>query len=777
MNTKPLALLASAALSFTIPTTIQAEIWKEMDYGRFFSASYDNPEGGNTLSGKGATCDKGIAAKLGNSEGGMLFDTDLCRMAGGWTGGWIRYRGIVFSGDHGPNPSAAENADLFFQSNPKPTWSKGGDLKDPRALPKGPGAATVPFGPLPKDWAKYKGLYLHGDNVVFSYTVGTAHLLELPGLEKSGDLSLITRTLNVVAPGVASSNLLFEREGAKAEVKDGVAIVSPKGGDSDERVVIAAVGAPVGAKFEVKENVVIFHSPAFVKGQNWKLVYAKGKAADEAKLISAANGAAAPQDLLAFTKGGPAHWTQPVETNLKAATETDAAYVVDTVEIPFENPYKSWMRIGGVDFFKDGRIAVSTESGDVWIVSGVNKEFVGKATWKRYATGLFQALGLRIVNDQVYVLGRDQITRLHDTNNDGEADFYENFNNDVQVTPGFHEFTFDLQTDSKGNFYFSKGGPVNPGGRGWGPLSDHNGCIFKVSKDGSKFEIFATGVRAPNGISVGPGDVVTTGDNEGTWVPKSYVRTVKPGDFITVVDLAHREPTPTTYTPHICFFPMDVDNSGGGQVWVPSNSWGLPQGSLLHLSYGQCSLYRIVYEVVDGVQQGGAIKIPVKFESGTLRARFSPVDGQLYVIGLKGWQTSGAKDACLQRVRYTGKPHNIPSSLNVTKEGIHISFPHPLKADLAADAASYSVHQWNYKWSSDYGSKDYKVSDGSEGQDEVQIKSAKLSPDKKSVLLEIDGVKPVMQMKIKMDLESENGATVPDQITSTINTVPGTSKP
>ena len=61
---------------------------------------------------------------------------------------------------------------------------------------------------------------------------------------------------------------------------------------------------------------------------------------------------------------------------------------------------------------------------------------------------MFQSLGLRIVEGKIYVLGRDQITRLHDLNGDGEADFYENFNNDVHVTSGFHEFAFDLQTDA-----------------------------------------------------------------------------------------------------------------------------------------------------------------------------------------------------------------------------------------------------------------------------------------------------------------------------------------
>ena len=42
-------------------------------------------------------------------------------------------------------------------------------------------------------------------------------------------------------------------------------------------------------------------------------------------------------------------------------------------------------------------------------------------------------------------------------NDDGETDFYENFNNDAQVTEHFHEFAMDLQTDKQGNFYYMKG--------------------------------------------------------------------------------------------------------------------------------------------------------------------------------------------------------------------------------------------------------------------------------------------------------------------------------
>jgi hypothetical protein len=52
------------------------------------------------------------------------------------------------------------------------------------------------------------------------------------------------------------------------------------------------------------------------------------------------------------------------------------------------------------------------------------------------------------------VLGRDQITCLHDRNGDGEADFYENFCNDFATSPAGHDFVACLETDAAGNFYF-----------------------------------------------------------------------------------------------------------------------------------------------------------------------------------------------------------------------------------------------------------------------------------------------------------------------------------
>jgi hypothetical protein len=766
--------------------------WEQMDYGRFLSASFNTQStkgpdgkmipGKTTLAGDkaGSATNKGIAVKLGKEgDAAFLFDTELLRAAGGWTGGWVKLKGVVFDGAHGPNPAPPDSADIYFQTNPGPGWSKGDNLEDPRKLPTGPGAAKVPFGPLPREWAKYKGLYLHGDDVVFTYTVGEASLLEKPGIEKTGGATLLTRTFNVLSSGAASTLVIADGPSGSAAVMEGDKAVMPNNtANTDSRLVVGVIGAPPGARLEAAGNRITLKLPAFAPGQTFKVACASGSLEDVAMLGEAIQFASPPADLGALTHGGPAHWQETVKTKGELGKEEPGcAYVVDNLSAPLDNPFKSRIRVGGIDFFKDGRIAFSTWSGDVWIGKGIDGT-LQNIEWKRYATGLFHALGLKIVDDEIYVLGRDQITHLHDLNGNGEADFYECFNNDVQVTPGFHEFTFGLETDSQGNFYFIKGGPVNPGGRGWGPLSDHNGCMFKVSKYGDHFEVFATGVRAPNGIGIGPNDEISTGDNQGTWVPVDYIHYVKQGEFIEVPDLSHRDPPPAKYSPHVCWVPYDWDNSNGSQIWVTSDKWGALKGQMLYLSYGKSCLFEVLQEKVGDVFQGGVVKFPLKFETGICRARFSPADGQLYVAGLKGWQTNGAKDGAIQRVRYLGKPVTMQNALHFTDKGIYIGFTNPVDPVTAADAGNYSIEQHNYRWTSAYGSADYKLSDpNAKGRDKVDIQSVRLSPDNKTVFLEVPGLQPVMQIRIKMNIKAADGSPLPKDVGGTINVVAPDANP
>jgi hypothetical protein len=218
---------------------------------------------------------------------------------------------------------------------------------------------------------------------------------------------------------------------------------------------------------------------------------------------------------------------------------------------------------------------------------------------------------------------------------------------------------------------------------------------------------------------------------------------------------------------------MKEDNSSGGQVWVDSDKWGPFQGHLLHTSYGTCKLFEVFVQRDGDRFQGGVMPFPLSFDSGIMRARFHPRDGQLYVCGLKGWGTASKSDGCFSRVRYTGQPAHLPVDLRVSKDTIAVTFTAPLDRKTVTPAA-VDVQQWNYHYSKDYGSKDYSVANPDKvGRDSVLVQSITLSVDGKTVALTIPGLKPVHQMMIAFKgLHAADGSDVEATIYNTINYIP-----
>jgi hypothetical protein len=202
----------------------------------------------------------------------------------------------------------------------------------------------------------------------------------------------------------------------------------------------------------------------------------------------------------------------------------------------------------------------------------------------------------------------------------------------------------------------------------------------------------------------------------------------------------------------------------------------------------------VMKQEVDGVVQGGVFEMPIRLASSAMRARFNPADGQMWVSGFKGWQTNAARNSSLQRIRYTGKPIATPEEMRVTKKGVYISFTQKLDKELAEDITSYNVTWWNYLWSPQYGSGHFSVNNpdkerlsramkkeshaGGTGRrgvskpkfdgDKVVVKSATLQADGKTVFLDIPTIRTVMQMRIKLDVETEDGDEI---ITSIYNTI------
>ncbi|MDB6055105.1 MAG: hypothetical protein JWN25_2628 [Verrucomicrobiales bacterium] len=729
---------------------------------------------------------KGVVVTVGtDKKAWVCYDTDLLRVTVGWTGSYLDFKGTQTQIAWPPPPSVRETP--LFSNMTAPGWSKNKSFEDPRPNHQ---------GPLPKDWAHYTGLYQNGDQVIFSYKVGENEVLDMPGYEGQPGAGAFTRTLNIKAskveqsiaildaPAGASTDLLAKTEGKTTYVTVG----------GSKKMAIVVAGAEKDLTFDNINGQISLKIPSHSKTLRMK-VFIASVADDAAAQALAAGSQGTPLDLSSLCKGGPSHWNELVTTQGTLGTNQEA-YVVDTITEPFTNPYNAKTFFGGFDFFEDGRAAICTFHGDVWVVSGLDSK-LDKITWKRFATGLFQPLGLKIVKETVYVLGRDQITILKDLNKDGEADYYQNFNNDTVVTENYHEFCLDLWTDPDGNFYFCKGAPWEPN-----VTSPSQGCMFKVAKDGSKMEVIATGLRAPNGMAVGPHGELTVSDNQGHWMPASKLDWVEKGGFYGMTPSAQKDitlvrngtnflanpskpedrakfgikgwllesPIPQTYDQPMAWIPYGVDNSSGGQVWVNSDKWGPLKDKLLFMSYGKCTLFEVMPDKVDGTRQAAMVQLPLKFNTGIMRGRVNPKDGQIYVAGLKGWQTSAANNGGFYRVRHTEYPTLLPLAWHAAKGGMKLTFSTELDPKTAADAGNYSAQQWNYFYSGNYGSPDFSVATPTKkGRDTIEVKSARLLPDGKSVWLEIPELAVADQFNLKYNIEAKSGGTLKQDVFGTVH--------
>ena len=480
--------------------------------------------------------------------------------------------------------------------------------------------------------------------------------------------------------------------------------------------------------------------------------------AEDAKTLASTIKDGPAPDLAALTKGGPSRWPDVLETAFQRGDD-DGPFAVDVLELPDANPWNCRMRPSGLDFLPGGSLAVCTWDGDVWRVDGLDDP-AGRLTWRRFACGLFQPLGLKVVDGVVYVSCRDQIVALHDLDHDGEADFYENFNSDHQVTDHFHEFAMDLQTDAEGNFYYAKAAR-----HGKTAVVPQHGTLLKVARDGSRTEILATGFRAPNGVCLNPDGSFFSTDQEGFWLPKNRINHVVRGGFYGNMWGFHdvTDPSDSAMEPPVCWITNAMDRSPAEPVWVDSKKWGPLNGRLLNLSYGVGKVFIVPHETVDGAVQGGVSELPgASFPTGVMRGRFRPDDGQLYLCGLFGWAGDRQQPGGLYRLRYTGKPVHVPVELHARKDRLELTFSGPLDRATASEPARFAVSTWTLRRSAAYGSKHYD-------ERTIKVAASSLSADARTLTLQIPDLGPTQCMEIVYDLKGAGGEPVAGRLHNTIH--------
>lgn len=391
--------------------------------------------------------------------------------------------------------------------------------------------------------------------------------------------------------------------------------------------------------------------------------------------------------------------------------------------------------VGGIDFLPDGAMVVSTwdPEGSVYRVENYTADAQDiKVT--RIARGLAEPLGVKVVDGDIYVMQKQELTKLIDSNGDGLIDTYQMVANDWSVTDNFHEFAFGLEYQD-GYFYATLATAVLPGGASADPQAPDRGTAMKIAKADGGVEFIAHGLRTPNGIGFGIDGGLFVSDNEGDWLPASKIVELTEGafygsrsvDFAGTADLAETLP--------VVWLPQDEIGNSPGQP-APLNI-GPYQNQMIHGEVTHGGIKRVFAERINGRLQGAVFRFTQGLEAGINRLAWA-ADGSLIVGGVGNpgnWGHQGKHWYGLQRLVYNDEPAFEMLSVSARSNGFEIEFTQPIKEGQNVSANDFTIQQWYYEPTKDYGGPKKALT-------ELTVNAFSLSDDRTRASFELDGLKP-----------------------------------
>ncbi len=590
---------------------------------------------------------------------------------------------------------------------------------------------------IPEGQRRYRGVYRHGRRSIFHYELAGIEVLDAPWALPTSSVAVLSRTLQLrptdetTASGLEIKVLPAIQEDPQSERV--VEMYAPGHSRPDTQVVRSEDGNTV-------LRIEDLSGPRVVKLYMWAGPKKKQRKV-QAAIKNDRGQITDPKSLIAES---PEKWTERLRVQGRRGGK-DGPLAIDTIPLPFENPYDSVMMLTGIDFLPNGNAAVCTLLGDVWIVSGLT-DSLAHVTWERFAAGLYQPFGLEAINGTINVMTTPYIVALHDRNDDREADYRQVVTHDVNKQPnhfipyrgGGHGTSYGLEVDAKGNFIFAL-----------------QSTLHKYMRNYDKTDRLAFGLRNPMAFERMPDGRIVVGTQEGTWTPASIFSLIRYGDFYG----AGGGPKNRKITVPTAYVPRGIDNSTGGFVGIPDGKWGPFGGKILGLSYGYGTQFLGLLDESTDRPQGATVPLDGAFRSGVVRGEFRSQDGHLYVVGTEGWGNYSLDDGCLHRVRYTGEPLRKPIGFQIYRNGIQIDFALPLKKTVAENRRNYFVQMWDYEYASRYGSPEFSVRKADKlGHDLLEVRSVHRINDGKSVFLEIPRLRPASVVHVRMHLRTAKRA-------------------
>jgi hypothetical protein len=441
-------------------------------------------------------------------------------------------------------------------------------------------------------------------------------------------------------------------------------------------------------------------------------------------------------------------WTGSLVWGEDAPKESDF-YKITPIEVPKDVVLEA----GAFQWMLDGRMAVSSRRGEIWMIRDPLAPEIKADQLTRFAHGLHEVLGLAEKDGWLYVTQRCDISRIKDSDGDGRADQFEVVNDGWGISGDYHEYAFGSKFDRVGNLWvvlcltgsFTSEAPF----RGW--------CL-RVTPDGKMIPT-TSGIRSPGGIGFDAEGEVFYTDNQGPWNGTCSLKHLAPGRFVgnpegfkwyekAIAAMGAKPKTPASGSrlvveaekvpeleiPAILFPYAKMGQSASGVACdLSGGKFGPFEKQLFVNDQTASTVMRCFIEKVNGTYQGACFPFRGGFGSGNVAVDFAP-NGSMFVGGTnRGWGSRGPKAFAVERLDWTGKVPFEVHEMRARPDGFELRFTEPIDPKTAADVKSYEMQTYTYIYQSTYGSPEVDATTPT-------IESAIVSEDARSVRLTVKGL-------------------------------------
>lgn len=437
-----------------------------------------------------------------------------------------------------------------------------------------------------------------------------------------------------------------------------------------------------------------------------------------------------------------------VQAEEKSQPTEDDYYRITTFQLPEGEVIEAC----GFERMDDGRLAVCTRRGDIFMIHDPLAENVTADQFSLFARGLHETLSLAERDGWLYATQRPEVTKIKDTDGDGQADVFITHADGWGINGDYHEYAFGSKFDEDGNLYvtlcltgsFSSQSPF----RGW---------ALKVGSDGVMTP-YCSGVRSPGGMGFDSQGNLFYTDNQGPWNGTCGLKLLRPGAFVghpggfdwykDAPDMGAKPTEPQSGSrmhieaakipeliPTVIMFPYDKmgKSASGITCDTTGGKFGPFANQLFVADQSHSTLMRVDLEEVDGRWQGACFPFKKGFASGNVGVEMD-ASGAMFVGGTnRGWGSRGPKPFAVERLDWTGEVPFEIQHMRLTQGGFELTFTQSVDAGTAEDVTSYELSTYTYEYRSQYGSPEVDAT-------KPTITAAKVSDDGMKVAITVEGL-------------------------------------